>query len=662
MLFNINFKDMAQIELKTMLVRDSQYAPDANNQIIVFWNTYLQDDDPNQFSIPALVEENADNLRARYLACIHDIGETHVQGKRLIDHMQLRPEFSYWWMTLLAHKANAFASPRVVDAIKMIAFEDLATSLSVSRVKLVSKDKILADVFRKWCANKGLEFEFELVHEQRSSSSIFKNIYRASPHVLQAMLHLLRQIIKRWPLRKAGIYEVLSSRAELTFCSYLLNLDNKTLNGENFKTGYWTKLHDLLEQQGINNNWIHKYIGHPSIPNPSQAQKLISTLNQISGSKECHTNMNSSLSWRVILQALADYVRVKTIGFKLKQKIKPFFRPQGSDIDMWPFLKGDWDGSMHGKQAVSNCLDLNLSQSILNQIPRQKMGFYLQENQPWEMAYIYAWKNASHGTLIGVPHSTVRYWDLRYFYYSRTYERINENDLPLPDKVALNSPVAVNLYKEAGYPEDQIVEVEALRYLYLEDFPALQADTSTAQSEMKLRILVLGDYSPHVTKRQMELLDDAAHLLPQKISFVCKPHPACPIHAQDYPNLSLHLTTENIGTLFSDCDVAYTSNHTSAAVDAWCAGVPVVSVLSGETLNMSPLRGMEGVAYVSSSQELAAALQRLGNQGKETAHGTHGNMNMTGSETGENDKIQSDNFFYLGKELSRWKSLLSQYF
>ena len=48
-------------------------------------------------------------------------------------------------------------------------------------------------------------------------------------------------------------------------------------------------------------------------------------------------------------------------------------------------------------------------------LPRQRLGLYLCENQGWERIFIRAWRKHGHGKLIGVAHSTIGYWDMRYF-------------------------------------------------------------------------------------------------------------------------------------------------------------------------------------------------------------------------------------------------------
>jgi surface carbohydrate biosynthesis protein (TIGR04326 family) len=152
-----------------------------------------------------------------------------------------------------------------------------------------------------------------------------------------------------------------------------------------------------------------------------------------------------------------------------------------------------------------------------------------------------------------------------------------------------------------------LVEVEALRYLHLGELKNL-SDTPPVTPEEGIRVLVLGDYVPSNTQRQMNLLEKAASLLPAATEFTVKPHPACPILPRDYPGLSMTVTMEPIAKLLADCDVAYSSAVTSAAVDAYCSGVPTVSVVDPDSLNLSPLRGYREALFVSTPGELATAL------------------------------------------------------
>jgi surface carbohydrate biosynthesis protein (TIGR04326 family) len=151
-------------------------------------------------------------------------------------------------------------------------------------------------------------------------------------------------------------------------------------------------------------------------------------------------------------------------------------------------------------------------------------------------------------------------------------------------------------------------------------------------------VLVLGDYLLSNTQWQMNLLVQAAPSLPAAMIITVKPHPACPIHIADYPSLCMTLTMEPIAKLLAECDVAYTSASTSAAVDAYCAGVPTVSVLDQNTLNLSPLRGCEGVLFASTPEKLAAGL--------------------ASAATTQRTRDDRNEFFTLDPQLPRWRKLI----
>jgi surface carbohydrate biosynthesis protein (TIGR04326 family) len=176
--------------------------------------------------------------------------------------------------------------------------------------------------------------------------------------------------------------------------------------------------------------------------------------------------------------------------------------------------------------------------------------------------------------------------------------------MPLPYRVALNGSAAMNKFVAGGYPRSSLVEVEALRYLYLENSTDIGAATSLMKFNPKLRLLVLGDYLASSTRRQMSLLATALQFREAEIEVTVKPHPACPIDPNDYPSLGMRLELRPICELLEQCDAAYTSGNTSAALDSYCYGVPIVTILDPTMLNMSPLRGYEGVYYVSTPDEL----------------------------------------------------------
>ena len=85
-------------------------------------------------------------------------------------------------------------------------------------------------------------------------------------------------------------------------------------------------------------------------------------------------------------------------------------------------------------------------------------------------------------------------------------------------------------------------------------------------------------------------------------------------------------------------DFAFSSVFTSAELDAYCSGIPVINYLDPYDLNFSNLRGIEGTKFVCTAVELCEALEQI--------------------ESGELKTGKPEDFFWLDPELPKWKSLL----
>ena len=231
----------------------------------------------------------------------------------------------------------------------------------------------------------------------------------------------------------------------------------------------------------------------------------------------------------------------------------------------------------------------------------------------------------------------MRFWDLRYFFDPRSYVRTGQNDLPIPNLVACNGPVAYSTYVNGCYPLEDLFEVEALRYLYLARID-LASGSKRNRPNNAVRLLVCGDYLSSYTRYQLKLLVEALPLFSENFEIIIKPHPNCTLDFSAYPSLNLQVSTESIVNLLLDCDIAYISAGSSVALDAYLIGLPTVIVLNPSTLNLSPLRGFVGPLFVSTPQELANKLIYIASN--------------------KQIKTHKSTYFKLDAQLTNWKRLL----
>ena len=113
------------------------------------------------------------------------------------------------------------------------------------------------------------------------------------------------------------------------------------------------------------------------------------------------------------------------------------------------------------------------------------------------------------------------------------------------------------------------------------------------------------------TYKQLNLLSSAISDIDHSIRFIIKPHPACPVNIEDFPSLRGELSTRPIEEPLARSDVMYSSSITSAAIDGYCAGLPVITMLDAKTLNMSPLIGVKSVYFIKNSEDLSNAINTI---------------------------------------------------
>ena len=109
---------------------------------------------------------------------------------------------------------------------------------------------------------------------------------------------------------------------------------------------------------------------------------------------------------------------------------------------------------------------------------------------------------------------------------------------------------------------------------------------------------------------------------------------------EDYPDLKIKITNSPLSDLLDHFSIVLTSAVTSAAVDGFCAGKYMITIMDPRSLNLSPLKqkGLKGVSFVSSANELAQLLTNLDNINININHGM--------------------DYFYINKDMPRWQKLL----
>jgi surface carbohydrate biosynthesis protein (TIGR04326 family) len=279
------------------------------------------------------------------------------------------------------------------------------------------------------------------------------------------------------------------------------------------------------------------------------------------------------------------------------------FVDQRSGVDFTAFFEEQWIESLCGSTAARHLIILRQQETLLKSLPKQRHGLFLCENQPWEAAFTYAWHKYGHGKLTAVVHAPIRFWDLRYFTLARALRdnKHNATNKPTPSVVAVNSPISRLFMEEAQAPGQRIVDVESLMFNYL-------ASGSSSRTVQQDNLLIVGDFFPHLNDRLISLIRNAQRVQQTSLEIIFKPHPM----NTELPDLSglphVQVSTSNLGELLPRTSTAICCNSSTAALECYLSGVKTISYVDPESLNSSPLRGVSGAVFVTSSEQLDAAL------------------------------------------------------
>jgi surface carbohydrate biosynthesis protein (TIGR04326 family) len=620
-----------------VVVWDSEEKPIFENTKILFWRQFVDDKNSVDISIPELIEENADTFKSRYLAWLYEISMLKVSGKYLIDYFKLYADFNFWWLALINEKSNYSKSPNINDAIRLMAYAEWAKKNSIAKFVLFTSNISLARAMRRWSKSNGIIFSWRRTTSKVSSHTISKKIYHILPYWVQSLVWINWYVFKNWGLRGLGLNEWKASLGKTTFISYFCNLDLGDANKGVYKSNYWANLPEVLRRDGVVSNWLHLNVGGESNIGSYRTSKIINAFNRKNNSEQVHVILETFLGFKVIIEWTMCWLKLMWLAFTLDRKMSKVI-PCSENVNLWPLFVDEWRQSLVGPAGASNLIYSSLFKSAFKLLKKQNIGVYLLENQAWEFGFIQAWKASQHSRLVGYVHSSVRFWDLRYFFDPRIFNN-PVCALPRPDLMALNGLKAIDMCIEGGYSASELVGVEALRYLHLNELGS-EKNTLHVKKNKKIRLLVLGDYSRDLTLRQIRMLEEAVKLLSFSLDIIIKPHPACTINRSDFPRLNCSISKKPIPELLSDVDLAYAGVSTSAALDVYLMGISVVSRLDPNVLNLSPLRGSKDIFFARSHKDLAQIL---------------GCINDLSSP-----KMRVDSFFILDESLSRWRKLIAK--
>ncbi|WP_167482711.1 TIGR04326 family surface carbohydrate biosynthesis protein [Leptospira levettii] len=571
--------------------------PEFDGQVVL-WNSFSQTNDKDVFSIPSELEKEPKKYRSLYVNFIHSVGKKRILGKTLEELLYITDTFSLWWMSL-PYEKNYGKSTELTNAVKTFVLEDFLKNKSYTLIKYSpSAPSTIVRLLKVYASENGKRIGRLDIKIGLSSVSLFRTIYSYLPEFLKAFAALVRFVLLYIGINRQQKTE--DKQPSFHVFDYLFHLKKDQNAPDRFESNYWSELLQIFRDSGKKVQYDHIFIPHKAIPDANSAVKIVDTFNYVHSKTESHV-LIENISIILLLNVTFSYFRIYLQGLIYKFDLIKV----RSELGLLPVLlplREEFQSSLFGSICIQNLFFYYFIKKQVEITSSSDACIFLLENQGWEKALVYHWKKHQLGKIIGVAHSTVRFWDLRYVLPDSEDSAI---DAFMPDYIAVNGHIAEKMLLQSGYKdrERQLRVVEALRFL------GLQRISQKTAKNAKSKLLVLTDYLLSVTQFQMKILEEVAHKF--EFEIIVKAHPACPVETKDFPGMIYSVSHQDVTLLLETTDVVYASNITSAGIEAYYLGIPVVSSLDPESLNLSPLFGYEDVVFVSSSEGLISALGDL---------------------------------------------------
>jgi surface carbohydrate biosynthesis protein (TIGR04326 family) len=622
-------------EKTSLILLDENADWSGESQVVTHWSQL--DVSLGQESIPQITAKQAQDIKVEYLAWVHDLGKTRVDGKTLVASLKVFENLSYWWLTSIAIK-SPFENDSLYTVFKLRTLERLYIEKNCYGLVYCGNNKALHQTLKTWCEKLSHPYEqFPTKTKVSYKEKGIRKWLRKLPCWMQALIYLIKNGYLRYRHVKSMSPEkarTIKNDDRATIVSYFPNIDSEKIKQGEFWSRYWESLHPVLEQLTLKINWVWFFFDGSGFKF-KEALNFRNTCNQNQPEKNRYFVLEEFLTLNVFLKALKLYLKIYKNGLRFKEVQRAFSFPN-SAMNFFPVMKKEWKASFFGNLAIEGAMRIAMFDGMAKTLPANPWGLFIWENISMDFALMSAWRRHRKETrILAAQHGFFRPFDLRLYSDSRDFNETGEEAIPLPDKLCANNIEAITLLQKAGFPQEKIAKTEALRYFSLKG--CYQAYKKPLPQKGRTLLVIMG-ITDRENQFQFQLLQEAAAAGLQYYSQIwVKPHPAGspdalkPVYES---GIKFSIKDQPLSELWSDVNVVYGAHSTGASWEASWYGIPAIATGALNSLNLNPLTGLPGFSFVTNGREFCEQLK---------------NPQLV--------EIPED-YFFLDENLKLWKELL----
>jgi surface carbohydrate biosynthesis protein (TIGR04326 family) len=591
---------------KNLILWDLERKLEFTSDYTILWNSFSENKEKKIFSINNLIGKKEDYYKGKILNFVSSIKDISINKKNVNDLMKINQDFSFWWFSKIYEKCNEIKTPELNDLVKVFALEDFLEKKKIQKIKIFTKNSNLIEYLELFAQKKKITLFFESKKRKK-----YKSINFFCEGIATILINFLKNIffVKKklsW-MKNYNLYLSYFSQNKKNFIS-------KNFNQEIF----WN---NILKLENKNNLIVMIPDDNISILNKFF---LSSKINNQKKNKNFYISIYNFLDINILIKSIALYLKH---FWKLKKIISNNFFLKNKN----PYLilmKEKFLDDIIGKNIAISILHYLIFEKIFNSINNPKKIIFLQEYQSWERILIFLSKKKFNINTFGYAHSSIRFWDLRYF---NSFKDLNQNKIALkkisPDVILVNSRYQKKVIHKNSISSIKICE--SSRYLNYK-----------FKKNIKLRnnsnsILVIFDGLKKQDIYLIDFLNKVYEKLEKKYIFICKIHHLTDLRILKKIKFNHKIETKPLYDIKKNFKFICLGPGTSAAIDLAFLKIKFVTLLNPNTMNLSPVKN-ENFTFIRNVSEFIHYFNKP-NQ----------------------IKVKKINFININQKLNEWKKIIA---
>ena len=216
---------------------DTASAPQHGNGNLILWQGAARA--PGVRSLAEYIEKHAEEIRRRYLAWSHDLGETRVLGRKLRERFQLADGTSFWWLSTFVEQSS-WKQRSLETLLKLFAMELLLEREAPAELSFRGSDRAVNLVLRGICRRRGIQYRWSKAPRKRSFGR--QALLRRLPVSVQGLGALAYFTWIRLALQRPRKGAVAGPAPRTMICGPFANHNATAQRGAEFTSRYWGSL------------------------------------------------------------------------------------------------------------------------------------------------------------------------------------------------------------------------------------------------------------------------------------------------------------------------------------------------------------------------------------------------------------------------------------